>query len=129
MIATKKTKLVIISLAMASLLLLMLISVDPEVQYSVDEVMENPNNYENKDLFIRGDALNNSLLSEQNSFILSGSNYEIMVDYSAASLPEGYQEGLPVAIKGKLVRIDDYWSLQASEIITGCPSKYETVDN
>ena len=103
MIATKKTKLVIISLAMASLLLLMLISVDPEVQYSVDEVMENPNNYENKDLFIRGDALNNSLLSEQNSFILSGSNYEIMVDYSAASLPEGFQEGLPVAIKGNLL--------------------------
>ena len=59
MIASKKTKLLIISLAMASLLLLMLISVDPEVQYSVDEVMENPNNHENKDLFLRGDVLNN----------------------------------------------------------------------
>ena len=129
MIASKKTKLLIISLAMASLLLLMLISVDPEVQYSVDEVMENPNDYENKDLFVRGDVLNNSLISEQKSFILSGINNEIIVDYSAASLPEGFQEGLPVAIKGKLVKIDNYWSLQASEIITGCPSKYETVDN
>ena len=114
---------------MASLLLLMLISVDPEVQYSVDEVMENPNDYENKDLFVRGDVLNNSLISDQKSFILSGINYEIIVDYSAAALPEGFQEGLPVAIKGKLVIIDNYWSLQASEIITGCPSKYETVDN
>ena len=129
MIASKKTKLLIISLAMASLLLLMLISVDPEVQYSVDEVMENPNDYDNKDLFVRGDVLNNSLISEQKSFILSGINYEIIVDYSSASLPEGFQEGLPVAIKGKLVKIDNYWSLQASEIITGCPSKYETVDN
>jgi cytochrome c-type biogenesis protein CcmE len=129
MIATKKTKLLIISLAMASLLLLMLISVDPEVQYSVDEVVENPKDHENKDLFVRGDVLNNSLISEQKSFILSGINYEIIVDYSAASLPEGFQEGLPVAIKGKLVKIDNYWSLQASEIITGCPSKYETVDN
>lgn len=129
MIASKKTKLLIISLAMVSLLLLMLISVDPEVQYSVDEVMENPKDHENKDLFVRGDVLNNSLISEQKSFILSGINYEIIVDYSAASLPEGFQEGLPVAIKGKLVKIDNYWSLQASEIITGCPSKYETVDN
>ena len=129
MIASKKTKLLIISLAMVSLLLLMLISVDPEVQYSVDEVMENPNDHENKDLFVRGDVLNNSLISEKKSFILSGINYEIIVDYSAASLPEGFQEGLPVAIKGKLVKIDNNWSLQASEIITGCPSKYETVDN
>lgn len=129
MIASKKTKLFIISLAMISLLLLMLISVDPEVQYTVDEVMENPKNYENEDLFIRGDALNNSLLSEQNTFVLSGINYEIMVDFSAASLPEGFQEGLPVAIKGKLIKLNDNWSLQASEIITGCPSKYETVDN
>ncbi len=129
MIASKKTKLLIISLAMASVLLLMLISVDPEVQYSVDEVMENPNEHENKNLFVRGDVLNNSLISEQKSFIISGINYEIIVDYSAASLPEGFQEGLPVATKGKLVKIDNYWSLQASEIITGCPSKYETVDN
>lgn len=129
MIASKKTKLLIISLAMASVLLLMLISVDPEVQYSVDEVMENPNEHENKNLFVRGDVLNNSLISEQKSFIISGINYEIIVDYSAASLPEGFQEGLPVATKGKFVKIDNYWSLQASEIITGCPSKYETVDN
>ncbi len=50
-------KLIIISLAMSSLLLLMLISVEPEIQYSVDEVMENPNNYENEFLFLRGDYL------------------------------------------------------------------------
>jgi cytochrome c-type biogenesis protein CcmE len=127
MIASKKIKLLIISLAMATLLSLMLISVDPEVQYSVDEVMENPNNYENKVLFIRGDVLNNSLLSNENSFVVTGLDYEILVDYSAASLPEGFQEELPVAINGKLVIIDNIWTIQASEIITGCPSKYETV--
>jgi len=129
MVASKKMKLIIISLAMSSLLLLMLISVEPEIQYSVDEVMENPNNYENEFLFLRGDVLNQSLFSEQSSFILSGTSHELIIDYSAASLPEGFQEGLPVAIKGKLVKINDSWSIQASEIITGCPSKYETVEN
>ena len=129
MVASKKMKLIIISLAMSSLLLLMLISVEPEIQYSVDEVMENPNNYENEFLFLRGDVLNQSLSSEQNSFTLSGITHNLIIDYSAASLPEGFQEGLPVAIKGKLVKINDSWTIQASEIITGCPSKYETVEN
>jgi len=129
MVASKKMKLIIISLAMSSLLLLMLISVEPEIQYSVDEVMENPNNYENEFLFLRGEVLNQSLSSEQNSFTLSGISHKLIIDYSAASLPEGFQEGLPVAIKGKLVKINDSWTIQASEIITGCPSKYETVEN
>ena len=53
MVANKKTKLIIISIAMSSLLLLMFISVEPEVQYSVDEIKDNPDNYENKELFVR----------------------------------------------------------------------------
>ena len=129
MVANKKTKLIIISIAMSSLLLLMFISVEPEVQYSVDEIMTNPDNYENKELFVRGDVLNNSLIIEENIFTISGTNQYLIIDFSAASIPEGFQEGLPVAVKGKLVKINNSWNIQASEVITGCPSKYETVDN
>ena len=129
MVANKKTKLIIISIAMSSLLLLMFISVEPEVQYSVDEIMANPDNYENKELFVRGDVVNNSLIIDEKIFILSGTNQYLIIDFSAASIPEGFQEGLPVAVKGKLVEINDSWNIQASEVITGCPSKYETVDN
>ncbi|MFL2974271.1 MAG: hypothetical protein CND89_02935 [Marine Group II euryarchaeote MED-G38] len=129
MVANKKTKLIIISIAMSSLLLLMFISVEPEVQYSVDEIMTNPDNYENKELFVRGDVLNNSLIIEENIFTISGTNQYLIIDFSAASIPEGFQEGLPVAVKGKLVKINNSWNIQASEVITGCPSKYETVDS
>ena len=129
MVANKKTKLIIISIAMSSLLLLMFISVEPEVQYSVDEIMTNPDNYENKELFVRGDVLNSSLIIEENIFTISGTNQYLIIDFSAASIPEGFQEGLPVAVKGKLVKINNSWNIQASEVITGCPSKYETVDS
>ncbi len=129
MVANKKTKLIIISIAMSSLLLLMFISVEPEVQYSVDEIMANPDNYENKELFVRGDVVNNSLIIDEKIFTLTGNNQYLIIDFSTASIPEGFQEGLPVAVKGKLVEINDSWNIQASEVITGCPSKYETVDN
>ena len=42
MVANKITKLIIISISMLSILVLMFLTVDPEIQYSVDEVMANP---------------------------------------------------------------------------------------
>jgi cytochrome c-type biogenesis protein CcmE len=129
MVANKITKLIIISISMLSILVLMFLTVDPEIQYSVDEVMANPEKFENIDVFMRGEVDNSSLLSESSVFTISGVYHGILVDYSGASLPDGFQEGLTVAVKGKLVQVNDDWKILASEIITGCPSKYETIDN
>ena len=107
----------------------MLLSVDPEIQYSVDDIMKEPDEYGNLDIFVRGEVDNSSLSLGDSFFNISGITYVISVDYSGASLPEGFHEGLTVAIKGKLVKVDDGWTLFATEVITGCPSKYETVDN
>jgi len=129
MVANKFTKLFIISVSMFSIFFLMLLSVDPEIQYSVDDIMKEPDEYGNLDIFVRGEVDNSSLSLGDSFFNISGITYVILVDYSGASLPEGFHEGLTVAIKGKLVKVDDEWTLFATEVITGCPSKYETVDN
>ncbi|MFQ3321698.1 MAG: cytochrome c-type biogenesis protein CcmE [Candidatus Thalassarchaeaceae archaeon] len=129
MVANKFTKLFIISVSMFSIFFLMLLSVDPEIQYSVDDIMKEPDEYGNLDIFVRGEVDNSSLSLSDSFFNISGITYVISVDYSGASLPEGFHEGLTVAIKGKLVKVDDEWTLFATEVITGCPSKYETVDN
>ena len=129
MVANKFTKLFIISVSMFSIFFLMLLSVDPEIQYSVDDIMKEPDEYGNLDIFVRGEVDNSSLSLGDSFFNISGITYLISVDYSGASLPEGFHEGLTVAIKGKLVKVDDGWTLFATEVITGCPSKYETVDN
>ncbi len=129
MAAKKITKLLIIGISMFSIFFLMLLSVDPDIQYSVDDIMKEPDEYANLDIFVRGEVENSSLSLSDNIFNISGLSYFIAVDYSGASLPEGFHEGLTVAIKGKLVKVDDEWTLFATEVITGCPSKYETVDN
>lgn len=129
MVTNKFTKLLIIGVSMFSLLFLMLLSVDPDIQYSVDDIMKDPDEYDNLDIFVRGEVVNSSLSLSENFFNISGITYVIPVDYSGASLPEGFHEGLTIAIKGKFVKVDDEWTLFATEVITGCPSKYETVDN
>ena len=47
MSATRSTRLLIVGVALAALISLMLISVDPEVQYTVDEIMESPDDFTN----------------------------------------------------------------------------------
>ncbi|MCP2507430.1 MAG: cytochrome c maturation protein CcmE [Candidatus Thalassarchaeaceae archaeon] len=129
MITNKFTKLFIIGFSMFMIFFLMLLTVDPDIQYSVDDIMKEPDEYGNLDIFVRGEVENSSLSLGDNFFNISGINYVISVDYSGASLPEGFHEGLTVAIKGKLINVDGQWTLFATEVITGCPSKYETVDN
>ncbi len=129
MFSKRFNKLIIISFSMISILILMFLTVDPEIQYTVDEVMSDPIIFENENLFIRGEVENSSLSLDNSKFVITGNNHIINVDYSGASLPEGFHEGLTIAVKGNLVKINNNWTLLASEVITGCPSKYETIDN
>mgnify|MGYP000754608614 CR=1 FL=1 len=50
MSATRSTRLLIVGVALLALISLMLISVDPEVQYTVDEIMESPSDFEDEEV-------------------------------------------------------------------------------
>jgi cytochrome c-type biogenesis protein CcmE len=40
-------------------------------------------------------------------------------------VPDGFEEGRTIAVKGHLTQDAGEWILSANEIQTGCPSKYE----
>tara|TARA_B100000900_G_scaffold406182_1_gene416850 strand:- start:757 stop:1080 length:324 start_codon:yes stop_codon:yes gene_type:complete len=104
----------------------MLISVDPEVQYTVDEIIDSPEDFTSDEIHLRGTVLEGSVDEESKIFILSGTNEDaqIFVDISSVALPDGFGEGYMIAVKGDLVNIDGKWTINASSIQTGCPSKY-----
>ena len=54
MATTRFRRLVVVSLGLVALISLMLISVDPEVQYTVDEVMESPEDFTSDEIHLRG---------------------------------------------------------------------------
>ncbi len=123
---TRKNRLLIAGASMALLLVLMFVSIEPQVQYSVDEVMDDPSSYEGS-LHVRGEVSIGSLDAENFSFTISGISYTLSVDYSSTVIPDGFNEGNMIAIKGEMINNGGFWILHAHEIQTGCPSKYEAV--
>ena len=125
MAATRVTRLLVVGFALIALISLMYISVDPEVQYTVDEVMESPNDFTSSEVHLRGTVMEGSVNNQSKTFILSGANSEIFIDISSVALPDGFAEGYVIAVKGDLLEEDGKWIISANSIQTGCPSKYE----
>ena len=127
MAATRGTRLLIVGVALLVLISLMFISIDPEVQYTVDDVMSSPNEFTSEEVHLRGTVLEGSVDGESKIFILQGSNEEsrIFIDISSVALPDGFAEGYVIAVKGDLIEQDGKWTISANSIQTGCPSKYD----
>jgi len=107
----------------AALMGLMLISVEPEVDLSVDQLMESPEEYEGETLRLHGTV--ESLDRGNQTLILVGETDSITIDYSGTSLPTGADEGKSISVRGELMLNGEEWGMHAYEIKTGCPSKYE----
>ncbi len=124
--ATRTTRLMVVFAASLASLLLMMITVDPEVQYSVDEIMDEPTRFERSEVFVRGVVYSESLFSGDNLFILNGTSSSIFVDFTNARIPDGFDGGRTIAVRGLLVFENGNWTIESTEIQTGCPSKYES---
>ena len=102
---------------------LMLITIEPEIDLSVDQLMESPEQYEGDTFRLHGTVM--SMDMNNDSLYLQGDNHTIVIDFSGASLPSGVEEGKTISVRGELTSSDDDWTMHAYEIKTGCPSKYE----
>ncbi len=122
---TRNNRLIIIGVILLFFTSLMFLNVDKDYQYSVDELMESPEDFKNDDVHLRGEVVIGIVDDGNNLFLLSGEVEEILIDHSSISLPDGFSDGLTISVKGKLVFNDGIWFIQAKEIQTGCPSKYE----
>ena len=111
---------------MLGLIGLMFLSVDPQVQYTVDEVMDSPEEFSSDEINIRGIVKNQSIDNSSSTFVLQGSNSQIQVSFAMIAVPDGFEEGRMIAVSGNLIQDGDNWKIDAKEIQTGCPSKYET---
>ena len=104
----------------------MMVTVDPVVQYTVDDLMSEPEKFQDSDIFVRGVVSEGSVSQEGMTFNLEGISMSILVDFSQSAIPDGFDEGKTIAVRGILTKIDGFWIIESNEIQTGCPSKYES---
>ena len=126
MALTRLSRLLIVFGSSLAVLGLMMASVDPEVQYSVDQIMEQPEKFQDSQIFVRGVVSSGSVDNEGMSFILEGVTGKITVDFADSPIPDGFDEGRTIAVRGDLVKQNGLWVIDTFEIQTGCPSKYES---
>jgi cytochrome c-type biogenesis protein CcmE len=120
------TRLTLVAVVMLGLVGLMFMTVDPEIQYTVDEVMESPEDHDSSEIHLRGIVRFGSVDNQSSTFTLEGLSSELSVSFASIAVPDGFEEGRTIAVKGELSQDDGNWHLSANAIQTGCPSKYET---
>ena len=115
---------ILVTLGMiVALAALMLISVEPEVDLSVDQLMESPETYDGETLRLHGTV--QTVDMSNNTLVLQGVSETIAIDFSGTLLPPGVDESKTISVRGELTSNGDDWTMHAYEIKTGCPSKYE----
>lgn len=119
----RRTRIIVTLGIIASLAGLMFISVEPEVDLSVDQLMESPEQFEGDTFRLHGTVL--SMDMNNDSLSLEGENHTIVIDFSGTSLPTGVDDGKTISVRGELTANGEDWTMHAYEIKTGCPSKYE----
>ena len=127
---TRLSRLVIVFGTSIAIFGLMMVTVDPQVQYTVDEIMREPERFDGESIFVRGIVLPGTMNYDELVFTLQGSTETIIVNFKDSPIPDGFDEGRTIAVRGILQTENSsdgtmIWIIDSFEIQTGCPSKYE----
>ncbi len=127
---TRLSRLVIVFGTSIAIFGLMMVTVDPQVQYTVDEIMSEPERFDGENIFVRGIVLPGTMNYDELVFTLQGSTETIIVNFKDSPIPDGFDEGRTIAVRGTLNTDNSsdgtmIWIIDSFEIQTGCPSKYE----
>ena len=127
---TRLSRLVIVFGTSIAIFGLMMVTVDPQVQYTVDEIMNEPERFDGENIFVRGIVLPGTMNYDELVFTLQGSTETIIVNFKDSPIPDGFDEGRTIAVRGTLNKDNSsdgtmIWIIDSFEIQTGCPSKYE----
>ena len=104
---------------------LMILGSEPEIDLTLDELMESPEEYEGETFRIHGAIVAGSVSYTNGTLVIEGANATVIIDHSPISLPVGATDGKTISVRGEFAKVGDDWVMVANEVKTGCPSKYE----
>jgi cytochrome c-type biogenesis protein CcmE len=94
----------------------------------VDEVVDNPEDFEDRDVRVEGELRQGSILFRDTPcewrFVLHKNDREMPVSFSQCVVPDTFRdgEGLTVTVQG---RMGNDGRFVANQVVPRCPSKYE----
>ena len=122
---SRRTRLLLVGAVITIGLIGVILLEAPEPTRTVDEVMDSPEQYVDKEISLRGEVLDGSIDNATMRFILHGNSHNIIVEYLDASVSNGLDDNRTVYAQGFLKYSNGEYYLDADLIKTSCPSKYE----
>ncbi len=122
---SRRTRLLLVGAVITIGLVGVILLEAPEPTRTVDEVMDSPSTYVDKEISLRGEVLDGSIDNSTMRFILHGNSHNIIVEYLDASVSNGLDDNRTVYAQGVLKFSNGEYYLDANLIKTSCPSKYE----
>ena len=122
---SRRTRILLIGAVITIGLLGVILIEAPEPTRTVDELMEDPSSYLEREIAVRGEIVDGSIDENQSVFYLHGEISTLQIDYLDASVSNGLGDNRTVYAQGVLFYIDGEYVFEAQIIKTSCPSKYE----
>ena len=98
----------------------------PAPTLTVDQLMEDKSTLIDEEVAVRGEIRDGSINETSMTFILEGSDFDLLIDYSnAGSISNGLGNNRTVYAEGMFKFDDGIYLVEADTIKTSCPSKYE----
>ena len=98
----------------------------PAPTLTVDQLMEDKSTLLDEEVAVRGEIRDGSINETSMTFILEGSDFDLLIDYSnAGSISNGLGDNRTVYAEGFFKFADGLYVVEAETIKTSCPSKYE----
>ena len=122
---TRRSRMLIIGGVITILLAATLFLEAPEATRTVDEVLDDPDSLEGRQIAIRGEVLDGSVDNSTYTFVIHGESSELKIDFTKAVVSNGLGDNRTIYAEGILVNSEGEWVFEAEVIKTSCPSKYE----
>ena len=98
----------------------------PAPTLTVDQLMEDKTALIDEEVAVRGEIRDGSINETTMTFVLEGSEFDLLIDYSnAGSISNGLGDNRTVYAEGIFQYSDGMYVVEAETIKTSCPSKYE----
>lgn len=98
----------------------------PAPTLTVDQLMEEKSSLLDQEVAVRGEIRDGSINESSMTFILEGTDFDLLIDYSnAGSISNGLSDNRTVYAEGVFKFGDGIYVVEAETIKTSCPSKYE----
>jgi len=122
---TRRSRMLIIGGVITLLLAATLFIEAPEATRTIDEVLDDPDSLEGRQIAIRGEVQTDSIDNTTSTFVIHGGSSELLIDFTKAVVSNGLENGRTIYAEGVLVNSEGSWVFEAEVIKTSCPSKYE----